>query len=83
MTTRAQHTTELKPDKYVQQKWVTELVERTTAPDFRVNARNYVDEQLAVLGKSARVLSQDEYSELVDEVEAVGRKLWRDSGGEK
>lgn len=55
-----------------------------TELSFRIAAMEYVDTQLATMGKygSAPILSPGEYNGLVEEMEKIGRKLWLASGGE-
>lgn len=50
---------------------------------FRQQAREYVDAQLATMEKygSAPILSVAEYYSLVDEMQAIGEKLWTRTGG--
>lgn len=51
---------------------------------FRAAAMRYVDSQVDIMEKYGSItqLSAAEYYALVDEVAAVGRKLWLNSGGE-
>lgn len=51
--------------------------------EFRVAARRYVDDQMDTMAKygSAKILTTDEYEELIMRVQNVGEDLWVDSGG--
>lgn len=50
-------------------------------PNFRKEALEYVEAQLETMAKygSAPTLSAEEYRNLVDEVAAVGLKIWERS----